>query len=148
MTVRGWREGTEVSGQGGGAPADRLDLCPPGAPPFGKRLVMDNGWYRMLRNRKVRLVTDGITRVCADRLVTSDGNEYPVDALVLATGFDVVHFLTSFEAYGRDGRSLREVWDDDNARAYLGLAVPGFPNFFSLYGPNTQVVHGGSLVFA
>jgi 4-hydroxyacetophenone monooxygenase len=101
----------------------------------------------MLRNPRVRLVTDRVKQVRADRLVTSEGSEYPVDVLVLATGFDVVHFLTSFEAWGRDGRSLREVWDDDNARAYLGLAVPGFPNFFSLYGPNTQVGHGGSLIF-
>jgi 4-hydroxyacetophenone monooxygenase len=129
---------------------DRTELLEhvvPTYPPFGKRLLMDNGWYRMLRNPKVRLVTDRVKQVHADRLVTCDCSEYPADLLVLATGFDVVHFLTSFEAYGRDGRSLREVWDDDNARAYLGLAVPGFPNFFSLYGPNTQVGHGGSLIF-
>jgi 4-hydroxyacetophenone monooxygenase len=108
---------------------------------------MDNGWYRMLRNEKVQLVTDPITEIGADRVVTADGSEYEADVLVLATGFDVLRFLTSFEARGRDGRSLREVWDDDDARAYLGLAVPGFPNFFCLYGPNTQPGHGGSLIF-
>ena len=74
-------------------------------------------------------------------------HEYPADVLVIATGFDVIRFLTSFEVRGRAGRSLREVWDDDDARAYLGLAIPGFPNFFSLYGPNLQPGHGGSIMF-
>ena len=76
-----------------------------------------------------------------------DGTEHPADVLVLATGFDVLRFLTSFEATGRSGRTLRQVWDDDDARAYLGLTVPDFPNFFCLYGPNTQPGHGGSLIF-
>jgi 4-hydroxyacetophenone monooxygenase len=76
-----------------------------------------------------------------------DGTEHVADILVIATGFDVIRFLTSFEARGRSGRSLREVWSDDDARAYLGLAVPDFPNFFCLYGPNTQPGHGGSLIF-
>jgi 4-hydroxyacetophenone monooxygenase len=129
---------------------DRTDLLEhvlPTYPPFGKRLLMDNGWYRMLRNDKVKLVTEHITKIDANRIITADAGEYPADVLVLATGFDASRFLTSFQAYGRDGRSLREVWDDDDARAYLGLTMPGFPNFFALYGPNTQVGHGGSLVF-
>jgi 4-hydroxyacetophenone monooxygenase len=129
---------------------DRTDLLEhvvPTYPPFGKRMLMDNGWYRMLRNEKVELVADPVAEIGADRVITDNGNEYEVDVLVLATGFDVLRFLTSFEARGRDGRSLREVWDDDDARAYLGLAVPGFPNFFCLYGPNTQPGHGGSLIF-
>jgi 4-hydroxyacetophenone monooxygenase len=48
---------------------------------------------------------------------------------------------------GRSGQLLEEAWDGDDARAYLGLAVPDFPNFFCLYGPNTQFGHGGSLLF-
>jgi 4-hydroxyacetophenone monooxygenase len=129
---------------------DRQDLLPkvlPTYPPFGKRMLMDNGWYRMLRNPKVELVTDRVTRVEPDQLVTADGSTYPADILVLATGFDVLRFITTFEAVGRSGRSLREVWDDDNARAYIGTVVPDFPNFFTLYGPNLQPGHGGSLIF-
>jgi len=129
---------------------DRTDLLAdvvPTYPPFGKRMLMDNGWYRMLRNERVQLVTDSVVEIGTDRVITADGTEHPADVLVLATGFDVLRFLTTYEARGRDGRSLREVWDDDDARAYLGLAVPGFPNFFSLYGPNTQPGHGGSLIF-
>ncbi len=130
--------------------ADRTDLLEhvvPTYPPFGKRMLMDNGWYRMLRNEKVELVADPIVEIGPDRVITENGSEYEADVLVLATGFDVLRFLTAFETRGRDGRSLREVWDDDDARAYLGLAIPGFPNFFSLYGPNTQPGHGGSLIF-
>jgi 4-hydroxyacetophenone monooxygenase len=108
---------------------------------------MDNGWFKMLTNPKVELVTERVAEVKPDRLVTEDGREFEADVLVYATGFDVLRFITTFEAKGRSGRSLREVWDDDDARAYLGSAVPDFPNFFILYGPNTQPGHGGSLIF-
>ena len=124
-----------------------LDVVLPTYPPFGKRMLMDNGWYRMLRNPRVALVPDRVVEIGPNQIITEDGTEYPADVLVLATGFDVLRFLTTFEARGRSGRSLREVWHDDDARAYLGLAIPDFPNFFSLYGPNTQPGHGGSLIF-
>jgi 4-hydroxyacetophenone monooxygenase len=110
-------------------------------------MLMDNGWFRMLTNERVQLVTDDIAEIATDRVITQDGTEYVADVLVIATGFDVLRFLTSFEARGRSGRTLREVWDDDDARAYLGLAIPDFPNLFVLYGPNTQPGHGGSLIF-
>ena len=124
-----------------------LDKVVPDYPPFGKRMLMDNGWYRMLRNERVKLVSDPIVEIRPDRIITNDGAEYAADVLVVATGFDVIRFLSTFEARGRSGRSLREVWDDDNARAYLGLAIPDFPNFFCLYGPNLQPGHGGSIMF-
>ena len=124
-----------------------IDVVVPSYPPFGKRMLLDNGWYRMLRNPRVELVTDPVSEIGPDRVITQDGTEHPAEVLVLATGFDVLRFLTAFEAHGRSGRSLREVWDDDDARAYLGLAIPDFPNFFCLYGPNTQPGHGGSLIF-
>ena len=126
---------------------DLLDKVLPKYPPFGKRMLMDNGWYRMLRNPKVTLVDNPITEIKADRVVTADGQEYEADVLVIATGFDVLRFMTAFEVRGRSGRSLREVWGDDDARAYLGAVMPDFPNFFCLYGPNLQAGHGGSLIF-
>ena len=126
---------------------DLLDKVLPKYPPFGKRMLMDNGWYRMLRNPKVTLVDEPITRITTNGVATADGREYPADVLVIATGFDVLRFLTAFEVHGRSGRSLREVWGDDDARAYLGAAMPDFPNFFCLYGPNLQAGHGGSLIF-
>ena len=133
---------------------DRQDLLPkvlPTYPPFGKRMLMDNGWYRMLRNPSVELVDDSIVRVEADRVITvdADGDEqaHEADVLVIATGFDVLRFLNTYEAVGRTGRTLRETWEDDNAEAYLGTVIPEFPNFFVLYGPNLQPGHGGSLIF-
>jgi 4-hydroxyacetophenone monooxygenase len=65
----------------------------------------------------------------------------------LATGFDVLNFITTYEAVGRSGASLTDQWEQDNAKAYLGTVVPDFPNFFTLYGPNLQPGHGGSLIF-
>jgi 4-hydroxyacetophenone monooxygenase len=124
-----------------------VDKVVPSYPPFGKRMLMDNGWYRMLRNERVKLVSDPIVEIGPDRIITKDGSEYEADVLVVATGFDVLRFLTAFEVRGRSGHSLREVWNDDDARAYLGLAMPDFPNFFCLYGPNLQPGHGGSLIF-
>jgi 4-hydroxyacetophenone monooxygenase len=126
---------------------DLLEKVVPPYPPFGKRMLMDNGWYRMLKNEKVTLVSDPIVEIGPDRIITKDGAEYEADVLVVATGFDVLRFLTAFEARGCSGRSLREVWNDDDARAYLGLSIPDFPNFFCLYGPNLQPGHGGSFMF-
>jgi 4-hydroxyacetophenone monooxygenase len=129
--------------------AGREDLLPrtvPKYPPFGKRMLQDNGWFRTLKRDNVELVVDAVAEVQPHGIATSDGAFHEADVLVFATGFDVVRFISSFEVRGRDDRDLRAVWDDDDCRAYLGLTVPGFPNFFTLYGPNTQAGHGGSLI--
>jgi 4-hydroxyacetophenone monooxygenase len=126
--------------------SDLADRVVPTYPPFGKRMLMDNGWFRTLAKPNVTLVDNAVAAVSSNAVVTADGERYPVDVIVLATGFDVVHFVSTFEITGREGMTLREEWEDDNCRAYLGLAVPGFPNFFTIYGPNTQTGHGGSLI--
>jgi 4-hydroxyacetophenone monooxygenase len=125
---------------------DLLDRTLPSYPPFGKRMLMDNGWFRTMTRDNVELVTEHVAEVRADRVITKSGAEYEADALIWATGFDVVHFLAGIEIVGRDGQTLARVWDGDDARAYYGATVPGFPNFFCLYGPNTQFGHGGSLI--
>lgn len=128
---------------------ERPDLLPslvPSYPPLGKRLLLDNGWYRTLCRENVELVADRVTEMRPHSVVTGGGREIDVDVVVFATGFDVVSFLSTIEVIGRSGTPLREVWDGDDAAAYLGLAVPDFPNFFVLYGPNTQTGHGGSLI--
>jgi len=130
-----------------GDKTELLDQVVPTYPPFGKRMLMDNGWYRMLRNEKVKLVSDPIVEIGPDRVITKEGTEYEAEVLVVATGFDVLRFLTAFEIRGRSGRRLRDVWEDDNAKAYLGMTIPDFPNFFCMYGPNLQPGHGGSLIF-
>jgi 4-hydroxyacetophenone monooxygenase len=129
---------------------DREDLIAasvPDYPPFAKRILLDTGWYRALRRDNVSLVTDKIVEVTADSIVTSSGESFDVDVIAFATGFGAARFISSYEVYGIDGVRLRDVWSDDNCTAYMGLTVPGFPNFFTLYGPNTQAGHGGSAIY-
>ncbi|MEM7543594.1 MAG: NAD(P)/FAD-dependent oxidoreductase [Pseudomonadota bacterium] len=125
---------------------DLLDKVLPTYPPFGKRMLLDNGWYRMLRNERVTLIDDTITEIDGSMVVTDTGDRFEADILIIATGFDVLRFINTYEVAGRGGKKLRDAWEDDNAQAYLGTVVPEFPNFFTLYGPNLQPGHGGSLV--
>jgi 4-hydroxyacetophenone monooxygenase len=128
---------------------DRPDLVAkvlPTYPPGGKRLLLDNGWYTTLQRPNVTLVTDAIDKIEPNTVITDDGARHHADVLVLATGFDVVKFLSSLDVVGPTGQSLSEAWGEEDARAYMGLATVGFPNLFMLYGPNTQTGHGGSLI--
>lgn len=124
---------------------DLLDQVLPDYPPYGKRMLMDNGWFRTMTRDDVHLVSDAV-EIRPHGVVTRDGTEHPADVLVWATGFDVVNFLAPMDVIGRDGVAIRDVWGPDDARAYLGTAIPGAPNFFCLYGPNAQFGHGGSLI--
>lgn len=126
---------------------DRTDLlakCVPTYPPYGKRPLLDNGWYRTMRRPDVTLVTDPVTEVQPDAVVTADGVRHPADVLVIATGFKALEVLGPVVVRGRSGRTLRETWGEDDARAHLGITVPDYPNFFFLLGPNTFAGHGGS----
>ncbi|MDX6286692.1 MAG: 4-hydroxyacetophenone monooxygenase [Frankiales bacterium] len=125
---------------------DLLDDVLPTYPPYGKRILLDNGWFRTLAMPHVELINTGVKEITEKGLIAGDGREIEVDVIIYATGFDVVHFLAPMEVRGRAGQALHDVWDGDDARAYLGAMVPGFPNFFCLYGPNTQFGHGGSLI--
>ncbi|MBV1796847.1 NAD(P)/FAD-dependent oxidoreductase [Siccirubricoccus sp. G192] len=119
----------------------------PGYPPYGKRMLRDNYWYRMLKRPNVELVTGGIARVTEDAIVMADGTVHPVDVIILATGFQASKMLFPMRIKGRGGRSIRDAWGDDDPRAHLGITVPGFPNLFLTYGPNTNLAHGGSIIF-
>lgn len=119
----------------------------PTYPPFGKRMLQDNGtWLATLQRDDVELVTDGIREITAHGVRTDDGVERQVDVIVFATGFHANRFLWPMEIIGRGGVSLRERWGDD-PRAYLGITVPDFPNLFCLYGPGTNLAHAGSIIF-
>jgi len=91
------------------------------------------------------VVTDGVAAVTANGVRTSEGRERPVDAIVFGTGFAATQFLTPMTVTGLDGRDLHQTWTS-GAEAYLGMAVSGFPNFFMLYGPNTNV-GSGSIIY-
>jgi 4-hydroxyacetophenone monooxygenase len=126
---------------------DLLDKVIPDYPAYGKRILIDNHWFRMLTRANVDLVTDPIDAIVPEGVRMKDGRLWQADALVLATGFRVSKMLFPMKLFGRDGRELHEVWGPDDAKAYLGLSVPGFPNFFMLTGPNTGLAHGGNQIF-
>jgi len=125
---------------------DLISRVIPDYPPFGKRVLADAGWFKMLRREHVTLVTSGIRRVERHAIVTDEGG-VDVDAIIFATGFQAGKMLWPMDIKGRDGRTIREIWGDDNPRAFLGISVPNFPNMFVMYGPNTNLGHGGSAIF-
>jgi len=128
---------------------DRQDLLPhvlPDYPPFAKRMLLDNGWYRTLTRDNVRLIPQHLSEVRGHELVGGNGETAEADVLILATGFKATELLNSYDVIGRDGRTLKDFWQTDNASAYLGSTVPGFPNFFILLGPNVGSGHGGSMI--
>jgi 4-hydroxyacetophenone monooxygenase len=119
----------------------------PDYPPLAKRFVVDDGsWVRALRRPNVSLVTDPIERIDERGVRTAGGGGADVDVVIYATGFQASRFLTPMRVIGRDGADLHERWNGD-ARAYLGVAAPGFPNFWMLYGPNTNIVVNGSIIY-
>jgi 4-hydroxyacetophenone monooxygenase len=127
-------------------PALAAKMVPP-YPPLAKRIVRDDGsWPRALQRDNVSVHTEAIEAITEKGVRTADGIEHVVDVLIYGTGFTASEFLTPMRVVGTDGVDLHERWGGD-ARAYLGLTVPGFPNLFMLYGPNTNIVINGSIIY-
>ena len=121
--------------------------CVPDYPPAGKRMLVDNGhWFRALKRDNVELVTDPIANINANGIETESGRQVDADVLIYATGFHASRLLFPMRIYGKDGVELHERWGAD-PRAYLGIVVPGYPNLFCCYGPNTNIVVNGSIIF-
>jgi cation diffusion facilitator CzcD-associated flavoprotein CzcO len=110
-----------------------------------KRVMLTDDWYPALTQPNVELVTERIEAITESGVRTQDGVERPADVLLLATGFQTHGFVAPMQIVGRGGRTLAEQWSGV-PRAYLGLSVPGFPNLFLLYGPNTNG-GTGSVIF-
>lgn len=130
--------------------SDRPDLLRhvvPNYPPGAKRMLRDNGvWAAALKNEHTTVVTAGIDRFTERGIIDNEGVEHEVDIVVFATGFKPSDYLDEVEVIGRDGVEIHDFWKGD-ARAYNGITVPGFPNFFLIYGPNVGGVVAGSLHF-
>ena len=125
--------------------ADRPDLRDAVTPTYpypGKRPVVASTFYPALKKDNVELVPRAVSSVTRTGIVDADGVERAVDVIVMATGFQPADYLARLRVVGRDGRTLQEHWAGE-PRAYLGITVPEFPNFFMLYGPGTN---GGEIV--
>lgn len=127
---------------------DLIDACLPDYPPYGKRPLIDNNWYRTMTRDDVTLVDEPVAKIDGNRVVAVSGDGCDADVIALATGFNILQFLWPMDIIGRSGRTLREQWGVHDAKAYLGVTVPDFPNFFILNGPNTNAGHGGSAIHA
>ncbi|MGI4860733.1 MAG: flavin-containing monooxygenase [Janthinobacterium lividum] len=113
--------------------------------PLGcKRILRSDDYFPAIVRDNVSLITAGISHVVPEGIVTSDGALHPVDVIIYGTGFETQSFQGNVEVSGRDGQSLRDTWKE-GAHAYLGMCVSGFPNFFMLYGPNTNLGHNSIL---
>jgi cation diffusion facilitator CzcD-associated flavoprotein CzcO/acetyl esterase/lipase len=121
-------------------PALRARLTPDH--PVGcKRILISSDWFPALTRPHVDVVTAPIAEVTATGVRTADGEEHAADVIVLGTGFASTEFLAPMRVFGPGGRELSEEWRD-GASAHLGITVPGFPNLFLLYGPNTNLGSG------
>lgn len=115
--------------------------------PMGcKRVLFTSDWLPALSRPDVALVTEKIVEVVPDGVRTADGEHHPCDVLVHATGFDATRFLAPMTVTGRTGHTLAEAWRG-GAFAHLGMTVPGFPNMFLMYGPNTNTGNTSVLYF-
>lgn len=125
---------------------DLLEKVVPDYAPGAKRMPRDDGsWARTLKKENVELVVNKINKITETGIETVNGEVREVDAIIYGTGFRASEFLMPMEIKGRGGVDLHENWGGD-ARAYLGISLPGFPNLFCLYGPNTNLIFNGSLV--
>lgn len=104
--------------------------------PMCKRLVISGSFYGAVQRPNVDVVTDPIERVTERGVLTRDGRLHDLDVLVLATGFDAHAYLRPMEVLGAEGRTLDEAWAPE-PHGYMTIAVPGFPNFFTMLGPHS-----------
>jgi 4-hydroxyacetophenone monooxygenase len=118
----------------------------PDYPPFGKRMLLDNGWFAALRRDDVTLLTEAVAEITPTGVRGVDGTEVEADVIVLCTGFETHKQLHPLDIRGRDGASIRDLWGPDDADAHLGITVAGFPNLFLTCGPGTVLGHGGSYI--
>ena len=135
-----------IRGQVEDAP-ELLEKVLPDYPPMGRRTLQDNGsWLGALKRDNVCLETQGISSVSPEGVIASDGTEFPADIIIYATGFKTDKFMWPMEIRGREGQLLSEKWATEPS-AYLGITVSGFPNFYCMFGPGTNLAFGGSLIF-
>jgi len=134
-----------------GSRPDLLEKMIPPHPPLTARPVAVDADFSIadaLLRDDVTLVTEGIDTFTPRGIRTRDGVEHEVDVVVYATGFKANDFLWPMTIRGRDGRTVEDLWSIDGARAWTGVMLPGFPNLFMLYGPNTNPLSLGAVTYS
>ena len=122
-----------------------IDKVIPNYPPFGKRMLQDNGaWLEALHLPNVTLLAEEVTRMSSRGIVSSE-NDYEFDTVVFATGFKAQDFFYPIEIDGGVG-SFNNIYKD-SPQSYLGITFSSIPNFFAMYGPGTNLAHAGSIIF-
>jgi cation diffusion facilitator CzcD-associated flavoprotein CzcO len=110
-----------------------------------KRILLSNEYYPAIQQPNVSVIVDGIKEINATGIVTRDGAQHDVDAIVLATGFQASEDVSRYDVKGIGGLDLNEAWRS-GAEAYLGTTVSGFPNMFLVVGPNTGLGHSSMIL--
>ncbi|MBU8816977.1 NAD(P)/FAD-dependent oxidoreductase [Mycolicibacterium goodii] len=118
---------------------DLLELATPSFPYEGRRTVVSDTYYRALRSPKVSLIPHAVKGLSRTGAIDANGDEHELDIIVLATGFDAANYLGNYDVHGQGGVELHDVWQGE-PEAFLGMMVPKFPNFFIMYGPNTNSI--------
>jgi cation diffusion facilitator CzcD-associated flavoprotein CzcO len=114
---------------------------------FGcKRVLFSSHFLPALRRANVDVVTDAIAAMTPGGILTADGRVHEVDCVIYGTGFRTTDFMFPMEVFGAGGRTLRDAWAG-GPHAHLGMAVPGFPSMFVMYGPNTNTSGGSIIVY-
>jgi 4-hydroxyacetophenone monooxygenase len=127
---------------------DLVEKCLPQYPPLSKRYIVDNGWFDALLQDNVELIADDpIDHFTKDAIVTKSGKTVPTDVAAFATGFHANEYFWPMEVRGRGGATVEELWAKDGARAFWGINVVQLPNFFCIYGPNTNPKNTGPVPY-
>jgi 4-hydroxyacetophenone monooxygenase len=122
-----------------------IDKVIPKYPPFGKRMLQDNGaWLEALHLPNVTLLTEGVECMSAKGIVSSE-KEHEFDTVIFATGFKAQDFFDPIDIDGGSG-SFKSIYKD-SPQSYLGITFSSMPNFFAMYGPGTNLAHAGSIIF-
>jgi len=124
--------------------ADRPDMVEkltPDFPIFSKRIILDNGWFEALGRDNVHLETGGVARVLPNGVEAKDGSLFECDVIICATGFNVARMIGNLTIKGIGGRDLGDEWGEEDPRSYMGMCIPGYPNYFHTVGPNSAPNH-------
>ena len=110
-----------------------------------KRVLISNDYYPAMQQSNVSLITNSVTKIEGNKIYSENQDARAVDAIILGTGFEATDFLSPMDIRGNDGLDINDAWKH-GAEAHLGITLSEFPNFFMLYGPNTNLGHNSIIV--